>query len=149
MKRILKIIVPSVLMLVLVYLMRGGKDILDGIYIVFPIMYILIGIICSYPIKELLICLILTSVAFIIPINILYYQSVNYNCEIYAKYFYWFSGFWLLLLINLRTRNFAPIFSTIILHFSISSWDKVSSTTENITFGILPTHLFPNSNIAL
>jgi len=72
-------------MLVLVYLMRGGKDILDGIYIVFPIMYILIGIICSYPIKELLICLILTSVAFIIPINIFFHMGSCLDCVlIYA-----------------------------------------------------------------
>lgn len=70
MKRALKIIIPSVLMLVLIYLMRGGKDILDGLFIVFPLMYIAMGIICSSFLQELLISLLLTSVAFIVPINL-------------------------------------------------------------------------------
>ena len=70
MKRALKIIIPSVLMLVLIYLMRGGKDILAGLFIVFPLMYIAMGIVCSSFLKELLISLLLTSVAFIVPINL-------------------------------------------------------------------------------
>jgi len=75
MKRILKIIIPSILMLLLIYLWRDGKDILNGIYIVFPLMYITLGLICSK--IELLISLILLSTSFIIPINLMFNMG---NC---------------------------------------------------------------------
>ena len=70
MKKILKIIFPSVLMLILTYLLRGGKDILNGLFIIFPLMYILLGLIYSNLKKELLISLFLTSLAFLIQINL-------------------------------------------------------------------------------
>lgn len=69
MKKILKIITPSVLMLLLIYLWRDGKDILNGIYIAFPLMYIVLGVIYSNK-KELLISLILLSISFLIPLNL-------------------------------------------------------------------------------
>ena len=75
MKRILKIIISSILMLLLIYLWRDGKDILNGIYIVFPLMYITLGLICSK--IELLISLILLSTSFIIPINLMFNMG---NC---------------------------------------------------------------------
>lgn len=75
MKKILKIIIPSVLMLLLIYLWRDGKDILNGIYIVFPLMYIILGWIYSNK-KEVLIGLILLSISFFIPIN-LYFNMGN------------------------------------------------------------------------
>lgn len=70
MKKILKIIVPSILILILIYLMRDGKDILDGLYFIFPILYIVMGLIYSSFKGELLISMLLTSLAFIIPINL-------------------------------------------------------------------------------
>ena len=72
MKKILKIIIPSILMLLLIYLWRSGKDILTGIYIVFPIMYVLVGIICSKSKIELVSSLILLSISFLIPINLMF-----------------------------------------------------------------------------
>jgi len=72
MKRSLKIIIPSISMLLLIYLWRDGKDILNGIYIVFPLMYIILGLIYSDLKKELLITLILLSLSFLIPINLLF-----------------------------------------------------------------------------
>lgn len=72
MKKILKIIVPSILMLILIFLLRGGKNILTGIYIIFPIMYIILALICSNFKKELLISLILTSASFLVFINLWY-----------------------------------------------------------------------------
>ena len=69
MKQITKIILPSVLMLFLIYLWRNGKDILNGIYIVFPLMYIILGLICSNK-KEILISSVLVSISFLIPINL-------------------------------------------------------------------------------
>ena len=70
MKRILKIIIPSMLMLLLIYIWRDGKDILNGLYIAFPLMYIILGIICSNMKKELLLSLVLLSITFLIPINL-------------------------------------------------------------------------------
>ena len=77
MKRIFKIIIPSLLMLLLIYLWRDGKDILNGIYIAFPLMYIILGLISSNFKIELLISLILLSIAFIIPINLMFNMG---NC---------------------------------------------------------------------
>ena len=72
MKKLIKIIFPSLLMIMLILLWRDGKDILNGIYIAFPIMYIALGIISSDLKKELLISLILLSISFLIPINLMF-----------------------------------------------------------------------------
>lgn len=72
MKRIIKIIFPSLLMLMLIFLWRNGKDILNGIYVAFPLMYIVIGIISSDFKKELLISLILISITFLVLINLMF-----------------------------------------------------------------------------
>lgn len=77
MKKTMKIIIPSMLMLSLIYLWKDGKDILNGIYIAFPLMYIVIGFICSNFKKELLISLILLSITFLIPINLMFNMG---NC---------------------------------------------------------------------
>ncbi|MBQ6841239.1 MAG: hypothetical protein IJO63_03900 [Bacilli bacterium] len=77
MKRILKIIIPSMLMLLLIYLWRDGKDILNGIYIAFPIMYIALGIVSTDFKLELLISLIFLSISFLIPINMIFNMG---NC---------------------------------------------------------------------
>ena len=75
MKKIIKIISPSLLMLLLIILWRDGKDILNGLYVAFPIMYIILGIVCSDLKKELLISLILLSIAFLIPINLWFHMG--------------------------------------------------------------------------
>lgn len=69
MKRILKIIIPSILLFLLIYLGKHNKDlILTGIYILFPIIYIINGLISKK--KDLIISLILLSITFLIPINL-------------------------------------------------------------------------------
>ena len=75
MKKIIKIISPSVLMLLLIILWRDGKDILNGLYVAFPIMYIILGIVCSDLKKELLISLIFLSITFLIPINLWFHMG--------------------------------------------------------------------------
>ena len=75
MKKILKIIVPYILMLLLIYLWRDGKDILKGVYIIFPLIYILLGLISSNLKKELLISLILLSISFLVPINLWFHMG--------------------------------------------------------------------------
>lgn len=77
MKKVIKIIVPSIFMLLLIYLWRDGKDILNGIYIAFPLMYILLGVISSNFKLELLISLIFLSISFLIPINMMFNMG---NC---------------------------------------------------------------------
>lgn len=72
MKKLVKIIIPSILMLLLIYIWRDGKDILNGIYIVFPIMFIISGLICSDFKTELIISFLLLSISFLIPINLLF-----------------------------------------------------------------------------
>jgi len=72
MKKIIKVFFPSVIMLMLIFLWRDGKDILNGIYIAFPIIYIVLGIISSDIKSELLISLILISITFLIPINLMF-----------------------------------------------------------------------------
>ena len=69
-KEIFKIVIPSALMLVSVYFMRGGKDILCGLYFVFPLMYIAMGLIYADFIREWLVGVTLISIAFIVPINL-------------------------------------------------------------------------------
>lgn len=69
MKKIVKIIIPSILMLLFIYIWKDGKDILNGIYIAFPIMFIILGVICSDFKTELLMSLVLLSISFLVPIN--------------------------------------------------------------------------------
>ena len=74
MKKIIKIIFPSILMLFLIFLWRDGKDILNGIYILFPIIYISNSLIYSH-IKELILSLILLAISFLIPINLWFHMG--------------------------------------------------------------------------
>ena len=85
MKRIIKIIVPSILMLLLIYLWRDGKDILNGIYIIFPLIYIILGLICSNFKNELLISLIILSISFLVPINLWFNMGTCIGLVIFYK----------------------------------------------------------------
>ena len=72
MKRLIKILAPCLLMLILIYLLQGGKDILAGLFIYFPLIYIGIGIACADLKTELILSLILTSAAFMVPVNLMF-----------------------------------------------------------------------------
>ena len=67
----IKILLPGLLVLWLIFALRGGVDILAGLFIFFPVLYILFGVACSKPV-ELLIGILLTDLAFLIPINLCY-----------------------------------------------------------------------------
>ena len=69
-RRILKIVLPAIFVCLLVCAMQGGKNILDGIYILFPITYVVLTLMNEK--WDVLISLVLTTVSFIIPINLLY-----------------------------------------------------------------------------
>ena len=62
-------------MLLMVDLLSGGKDIIDGLFIFFPILYIVMGIIYSNFWKELAIGVCLTSIAFLVPINLCFHMG--------------------------------------------------------------------------
>lgn len=72
MKKVIMTVLPCLLILLLTFLMRDGKDILWGIYIIFPVIYILIGFVHTKLKWELVICLLLTSLSFLIPVNLLF-----------------------------------------------------------------------------
>jgi len=74
MKKIIKIIILCIVMFSLIYLWRDGKDILNGLFVAFPIMYILLGLISKNK-KELLICLVSLSITFLIPINLWFHMG--------------------------------------------------------------------------
>lgn len=66
----LKIIIPPILVLSLIFVLRGGVDIIAGLFIFFPIIYISMGILSSDWKSELVPFAILTSCAFLIPVNV-------------------------------------------------------------------------------
>ncbi len=90
-KRILRVVLPAIFIALLVCAMQGGKNILDGIYIIFPVVYI--AIVLMNEKWDVLISLALTSLAFIIPINLLYNMGscidllVIYNILALITYF--------------------------------------------------------------
>ena len=90
-RRILKIVLPAVFTGVLVCAMQEGKNILEGIYIIFPLVYIITTLMNKK--WDVLISLVLTSIAFIIPINLLYNMGscidllVIYNLLALITYF--------------------------------------------------------------
>lgn len=92
MYRIIKIIFPSILMIFLIFLWRDGKNILNGIYLAFPFIYIVLGIMSSALKKDLLISLILLSISFLIPINLMFNMGICidlviiYNILSYISY---------------------------------------------------------------
>ena len=69
-RRILRMVLPAIFIALLVCAMQGGKNILDGIYIIFPVVYI--ATVLMNEKWDVLVSLVLTSIAFIIPINLLY-----------------------------------------------------------------------------
>ena len=70
MKKKLSIIMPSIIIFVITLWGRGDKNIIVGIYLLYPIIFIVQGYMYSYLIKQLLIGLVLSSIAFIVPINL-------------------------------------------------------------------------------
>ncbi len=77
MKKILSIILPSIIILTITLWGRTEKNILVGLFLLFPIIFVIQGIMYSNLKKELLIGFTLSSIAFIVPINLLYNMG---NC---------------------------------------------------------------------
>ncbi|MGL5651664.1 MAG: hypothetical protein ACRDDE_07905 [Paraclostridium sp.] len=70
MKKILSIMFPSIVILAITLWGRADKNILIGLFLLFPIIFIIQGIMYSNFKKELLLGFLLSSIAFIIPINL-------------------------------------------------------------------------------
>lgn len=75
MKKISSIILPSIIILSIAFLCRSDKYILVGLFLLFPITFIIQGGIYSNFSKELIIGFILSSIAFIVPINLWFHMS--------------------------------------------------------------------------
>ena len=69
---VIKLILPALLVLAFMYLLRGGKNILEGIYIIFPIIFVLQGVFCSDRLVLLCMGALLSEAVFLIFVNILY-----------------------------------------------------------------------------
>lgn len=72
MKKILSIILPSIIILEITFLSRDEKNILIGLFLLFPIIFIIQGLIYSDVKNELIIGFILSSVTFIMAITLWY-----------------------------------------------------------------------------
>ncbi|MEG1311620.1 MAG: hypothetical protein ACRCXA_00810 [Peptostreptococcaceae bacterium] len=75
MKKISSIILPSIIILTIAFLCRADKYILVGLFLLFPITFIIQGSIYSNFTKELIIGFVLSSIAFIVPINLWYHMG--------------------------------------------------------------------------
>ena len=77
MKKISSIVLPSIIILAIAFLCRADKYILVGLFLLFPIIFMIQGGIYSNFTKELIIGFVLSSIAFIVPINLWYHMG---NC---------------------------------------------------------------------
>ncbi len=78
MKKIISLALPSLLILSLIFidlLNPYSKYILFGLFIVFPIAFIIQGVLCKASKNDLIVGLILSSMCIILPINIFYNMS--------------------------------------------------------------------------
>lgn len=99
MKKILAMVLPSLLIFVFIWqdsMNPESKGILLGIYILFPIIFVIQGIICSNSKKEMIIGFLLSSLAIIIPISKWY----NVGSMIVPVIIYLFLGTLPVLIIN-------------------------------------------------
>ena len=69
---LVKLLLPPILIGILMFALRGGKNILDGIYIIFPLIFLLQGIFCTDKIIRGAIGLALSETVFLVLVNILY-----------------------------------------------------------------------------
>lgn len=100
---IIKLILPALLVLAFMYLLRGGKNILEGIYIIFPLIYVLQGVLCSGGIVRTAIGYSFTSAVFIVFVNMWY----NMGSCVDLLIIYLALGFiaYLAKIVVLKTRN--------------------------------------------
>ena len=75
MKKITSMFLPSIIILSFTFLSRNDKNILIGLFLLFPIIFIIQGIIYSDLKEQLPIGFLLSSLAFIIPINLLFHMG--------------------------------------------------------------------------
>lgn len=76
MRKVLPIILPAVLIALFSYLVRhGDKDLLIGIYLLFPNAFIIQGKLCSDSTKNLIIGLFLSAIGVLMPISIWYHVA--------------------------------------------------------------------------
>lgn len=75
MKKIISIVLPSLLILSLIFIDQLNplsKYILVGLYLIFPIAFIIQGILCKASKNDFIVGLVLSSVSIILPIYLFY-----------------------------------------------------------------------------
>ena len=70
-----KLIFPAALICSLLFLLRGGKNVIEGIYIMFPLIFIYQGIFCSKNLILLAIGLVFSEASFLVFVNRLYHMG--------------------------------------------------------------------------
>ncbi|MBQ9086093.1 MAG: hypothetical protein IJY47_02780 [Clostridia bacterium] len=68
------ILIPPVILAILTVSLQGGKNILDGVYFLFPLLFFVQALL-SANITHLVLGALLSSVAFLFPINLLYHMG--------------------------------------------------------------------------
>ena len=76
MKKLLSIISPSIIIYLVVLSVLPNKGILLGLYLIVPLIFIIQGIMYSNIKRELIIGFVLSSLAFIISINLFYSMGI-------------------------------------------------------------------------
>ena len=69
---ILGIVLPAVALVILAFTLQGGKRILDGIYIIFPLIYLLQGALLSKTKLKLCLGMLISDAALLISLNLWY-----------------------------------------------------------------------------
>jgi hypothetical protein len=72
---LLKLMLPAIIIGVLLFALRGGKNVLEGIYIIFPLIFIFQGIFCSDKIWLVCASALLSEAVLLIFINVLYHMG--------------------------------------------------------------------------
>ena len=72
---VVKIVLPALILLILAFALQGGKRILDGIYIIFPLIYVLQGVFLSRSKLQFVLGVLLSDVAFLIGVNLWYHMG--------------------------------------------------------------------------
>ena len=72
-----KIVFPAIVLIVLAFSLQGGKRILDGIYIIFPLIYAFQGVFLSKSKFKFVLGILLSDVALLVSLNLWYNMG---NC---------------------------------------------------------------------
>ena len=74
---VIKMIFPAIILAILAFSLQGGKRILDGIYMIFPLIYVFQGVFLSKTKLRLCFGILISDAALLISLNLWYNMG---NC---------------------------------------------------------------------